>query len=104
MSYQKMTVPQLDAYLDDLNQERLLLRERIAQIRAIRDKKIREEHLDYWGLNEGQYEAAKARARSSGVPAHVCLNEARKEANRQARDTQTALAEASAVGLQAKGV
>ncbi len=103
MALAKKTVAELDAELDKLNEERLRLKERIAQVMAIRNKKIREDNYDYWGLNEKQYRAAKARAVASGVPAHICLADARKEANKQARDTQTAMAEAARLGVKGLG-
>lgn len=104
MGLAKQTIPELDAILNDLDRQRLALRERARQVMAARNKLIRETQLDYWGLNEKEYEAAKARSRASKVPAHRCLNEARQVANKNARDTQTAIAEGIALGVKAAGV
>ena len=101
MNYDDMTLEQLGAALDDLDQQRLNLRQRAFQIKAVRDRKLHDEQLDHWGLTEEQYCAAKAVSLSAARPAHQCLVEAGRAARKAAR--QTAVAQSVTLGVVAKG-
>src|SRR5712692_11520229 len=89
----RKTIEELNAEVDRLDAERLVAIQKLQAAAKVRDRRVIEDHLDYWGRNQQHYDAALARAAATNLPVHVCLNEARAEANRQIRDTQTALAE-----------
>jgi hypothetical protein len=99
----KMTVAELEAHLDDVRDE--VPRPYLRDVMAVRNAKVRQEHLDVWGVTEEEYAAAKEEsAKAKGeTPLHVLLNRARTKAIREVREARTARAASASVGARGKG-
>lgn len=78
--YDEMTVEQLTALLDDLDAERLRVREQSRQVVAVRNRKIAEDHAAEFGLTSEGYTAAKAEAISNEVPLQEAVKQMRRKA------------------------
>ena len=99
MNYDDLTLEQLNAILDDMDRERLDLRDRSRLAMAARQRKIEAEQLEEWGLSKGEYAAAKEAARRAERPLHLFL----KRAGRQASKAQTVIVNPAEIGVIAKG-
>lgn len=88
--------------LDAINAQRDELRAKAKAIKAKLDAELVNEQCDHWGLTPEQYAAAKADARERGVLTHVALNDARRKANRERREAQTATILPVSVGVGAR--
>lgn len=101
MNLEEMTVEQLNALSDELDIERTKLMERKKAVHAARVAKLKQDHLDYWGVTQEVYDSAKAKARESGESLAGLLNIARAESFAQMRQAQAVKAGVGGVGIQA---
>jgi hypothetical protein len=99
MNFNEMTTEQLHAVLDQLDAERLSVRERARQARAALDQKLAEEAAADHGLTLESYQAARSLAREQGVPFSMVIAHARRA---QARGLQVAQALPAMIGVQGK--
>jgi ribosomal protein L7/L12 len=95
---ERMTVAELEAHLDDVRDE--VPRPYLREVMAVRNAKVRQEHLDVWGLTEEEYAAAKEEAAKGETPLHVLLNRARAKAIKEVREARTARAAAASHGIK----
>lgn len=104
------TFQEVDAELENLDQQRQQLRDRARDLMRLRHSLIVGEQLDQWGLTAEEYAEAK-RASVESVdadeppkPLHQCLNEARARANKARREAQTVSAGGVDLATKARGV
>lgn len=96
-NYDLMSAAELAAVLDQLDAERLALRDKARQVAALHRQRSAEEHAAYYGLTPHEYSEAKRIAKDSGESFAKILGKARKK-----RSVQVARALAAGVGVAAK--
>lgn len=100
MNYEEMSLEQIDALLNDLDADRLAVKERGRQLMEVRTRKIAAENAFAHGMTAEQYATAKQKAAEHGVPFLSVLAELRRGA---APQLQVAKPGAPRTGAKAKG-
>jgi hypothetical protein len=94
MDLEQMTVEQLTQYLDELDRQRLRIREQARAARGLLSGLLAYQHAAQYGLTPEQYREAKVAAAESGMPLTNALNRARR--------VQVAKATAASIGVAAR--
>lgn len=98
-NYETMSADELREVLDQLDVERLTLRDKARAIADLHRRRSAEEHAAYYGLTPHQYNEAKRIASESGDSFAKVLGGARKK-----RSVQVARALAAGVGTTSQDV